>query len=210
MSEEERTDEAYLEWKADKRKREEQYISERWEQLYRLEEQWGKEAIKYLMFLNSGGAVATLSFVGALGPENVGWQAKAALGLFASGIILAGTLVAYAYLSCSTLFAGWASDYKKYLSQDLSYEQMDQRDEERIPDPENEKNLGIGSFILFILGISIGAYGLFTSPNDQDQAQAQLNNDIPAMVQTVSQTPKNVNLPTSSTSPTQNENSTNE
>ena len=205
---EERTDETYLQWKAEKRKREEQYISERWEQLYRLEEQWGKEAIKYLMFLNSGGAVATLSFVGALGPENVGWQAKAALGLFALGIILAGTLVAYAYLSSSALFAGWTSDYKKYLNEDLTYEQMDQRDEKRIPDPENEKNLGIGSFILFILGIGIGAVGLFASPNDSNQTQ--LVNDSPAMVKVSPPTPKNVNLPTSKISPAQNENSINE
>ncbi len=209
MSEEtERKDEAYLRWIAEKREREEQYISERWEQLYRLEEQWGKEAIKYLMFLNSGGAVATLSFVGALGPDNVGWQAKAALGLFALGIILAGTLVAYAYLSCSALFSNWTSDYKKYLSEDLTYELMNQRDEERTSNSENEKNLGIGSFILFILGISVGAVGLFSSPNDSNQAQ--LDNDSPAMVQVSPQTPKNVNLPTSKTSPAQSGNSTNE
>ncbi|MDQ8207009.1 hypothetical protein QEH52_05790 [Coraliomargarita sp. SDUM461003] len=188
MSEEtERTDEAYLHWKeeSEKREREGKYISKRWEQLYHLEEQWGKEAIKYLMFLNSGGAVATLSFVGALGPENVGWQAKAALGLFAAGIILAGTLVAFAYLSCSALFAGWTSDYKKYLNEDLTYEQMDQRDEERIPDPEIEKNLGIGSFILFILGIGIGAFGLFNSSTPKDAPVEHVSQSAPASTDSI-------------------------
>ena len=55
----ERNDEAYI-----RLKQQTEYINERWSQLYELEKEWGKEAIKYLMLTNAGGAVATLSFIG--------------------------------------------------------------------------------------------------------------------------------------------------
>ncbi len=40
-------------------------INRRWGQLYELEKEWGEKALKYLFLTNSGGAIATLSFLGA-------------------------------------------------------------------------------------------------------------------------------------------------
>tara|TARA_B110001469_G_scaffold125200_1_gene140192 strand:+ start:1170 stop:1454 length:285 start_codon:yes stop_codon:yes gene_type:complete len=54
---EERIDEPYIQWKAENQRNENDYISSRWSQLYSLEEEWGKEAVKYIILLNSGGAV---------------------------------------------------------------------------------------------------------------------------------------------------------
>ena len=41
------------------------YINRRWEQLYGLEKEWGERTLKFLFLTNSGGAIATLSFIGA-------------------------------------------------------------------------------------------------------------------------------------------------
>lgn len=56
------------------------YINRRWGQLYELEKEWGERALKYLFLTNSGGAIATLSFLGAA-KELTGVGTKVALFL---------------------------------------------------------------------------------------------------------------------------------
>jgi hypothetical protein len=96
---EERTDGAYLQWKVDQQRlaHEHQCINLRWQQLYELEKEWGQTAIKYLVMFNAGGAIATLSFVGALGASQIGNTAIVALSLFVEGVIIAGFMLARAY-----------------------------------------------------------------------------------------------------------------
>ena len=44
-----------------------EHINTRWGQLYELEKESGHTALSYLFITNSGGAVATLAFIGTIG-----------------------------------------------------------------------------------------------------------------------------------------------
>ena len=52
------------------------YISERWEQLYNVSTNATEEAQKYLFWVNSGGAVAVLGFIGANSEATKSWGGK--------------------------------------------------------------------------------------------------------------------------------------
>ena len=165
---EERTDEAYLQWKADNQKNENDYISSRWSQFYELEKEWGQTAIKYLVMFNAGGAIATLSFVGALGASQIGNTAIIALSLFVAGVVIAGFMVAHAYKTCSSLFKHFRLDEAKHSRGDLSYEDFLSADEARVPSGKLETALGYLSFACFIVGCVIGAVGLFNPSISKD------------------------------------------
>jgi len=69
-------------------------IKQRWGQLYELEKEWGERALKYLILTNSGGAIATLSFLGA-SPSAINMRgAKTFLFLFVLGVFLVGVSTA--------------------------------------------------------------------------------------------------------------------
>ena len=162
------TDKAYLKWLAEKQKNENAYISSRWSQLYELQKEWGTLAVKYIILLNSGGAVATLGFIGTSGASNVPMQAKWALLSFVSGIILGGIMIAHANHTISTRFKNWQVGVTQYRESksDKRYDELIQHDEEALDydDEEVDRNLGYAAFICFILGCAIGSLGLFT-PN---------------------------------------------
>jgi len=135
MSEpEERTDEAYHQWKAENQKNENDYISSRWSQLYELEKEWGTLAVKYIILLNSGGAVATLGFIGSAGAENVPVQAKWALLFFVFGIVLGGTMIAHANHTILARFKNWQAGVKQYRASksDKRFDELIQHDEDAL------------------------------------------------------------------------------
>ena len=146
----ERTDEEYLEWK-----RKTDFIQNRWKQLYELEKEWGKEAIKYLMLLNSGAAVATLSFIGASNAARESIFPALALTCFFLGVIAAGILVAKAHHDCSRLFRFWQNDVERHFAdpENLSYEDLLRRDDERVPAGGWDEFWGYSSFGCFIVGV---------------------------------------------------------
>ena len=66
------------------------HINQRWGQLYELEKEWGERALKYLLLTNSGGAIATLGFLGASPTAINMLGAKISLFLFVLGVFLVG------------------------------------------------------------------------------------------------------------------------
>jgi len=171
-------DEAYLLWKAQKQKVEDDYISQRWAQLYELQKEWGTQAIKYIIALNSGGAVATLGFIGTAGPSNVPWQAKVTLALFLVGIILGGVMVAHANHTIPVRFKNWQNSVKKYRASEspARFDELCEQDEKALDydDEEMDKNLGYAAFGCFILACIFGAFGLFLTTATSDQMDQQL------------------------------------
>jgi hypothetical protein len=89
-----------------------------------------------------GGAIATLSFVGALGASQIGNTAIVALSLFVEGVIIAGFMLAHAYQTCSSLFKHFRLDEAKHSRGDLSYEDFLSADEARVPSGKLETVLG--------------------------------------------------------------------
>ncbi|MBC2594847.1 hypothetical protein H5P28_11310 [Ruficoccus amylovorans] len=150
------TAEKHIEW--EKRKIQ---IETRWEQLYELEKEWGKESIKYLMVTNSGGAITTLSFIGAANNIFYSWLIITSLLLFFIGIILSGCLVAYAYFSCAKLFKNWQNDVSEFFQGNISHEELQSNDQSLVSSGKTEKRLGLIGFACFILGGVAGLICLF-------------------------------------------------
>jgi len=69
------------------------YVNTRWGQLYELQNHWGEKAFRYLLLTNSGGAIATLGFLGASESTLNITGAKVALFLFIAGIFLVGAIL---------------------------------------------------------------------------------------------------------------------
>jgi hypothetical protein len=151
----ERNDKDYLRWKQQR-----SHINVRWGQLYELEKEWGKEAIKYLMLMNAGGAVATLSFIGTSVEVRELFAPKLALILFFIGIISSGAMIAYAYETMSRLFKGWQKDVEAHDRDELDYDVLIKNDNLRVPSGRVDRFLGYSGFVSFIAGFLSGAIGI--------------------------------------------------
>src|SRR6266446_6638553 len=73
------------------------YVKERWSQLADLEKEYGQSAFTYLMVVNSGGAAAVLSFMGAMKTTTPILGAQWMLALYLLGVILVGIVRALSY-----------------------------------------------------------------------------------------------------------------
>ncbi len=98
-----------------------EYINQQWGQLYELEKDWGERAIRYLLLTNSGGAVATLSFLGASQKALNLLGAKIWLALFVLGIFFVGIAVAKTFHHMSGLFKAWKTDVENYHSDKITW-----------------------------------------------------------------------------------------
>lgn len=126
----------------------------------------GKEVgrlAKYLFISNAGGAVATLSFLGAiekfrsLPPISL----RISLIYFAIGIILVGCIRVRQYYRSENLHDGWNADVNSFFSGELTWEVINKRDEKRCKASRWGYILSGGSFACFIFGIIAGAAALF-------------------------------------------------
>jgi len=135
------------------------HINQRWSQLYHLQKEWADKAVNFLFLTNSGGAIAMLSFIGTR--EDVHCLVKIGLALMLIGIILVGVLVARSYHLMTGLFDAYRTDVKEYFADRISQEKLNEDDSKRSKDSKWDLILGYGSFGCFILGISLGIYGLF-------------------------------------------------
>jgi hypothetical protein len=129
--------------------------------LYELEKEWGERALKYLLMTNSGGAIATLSFLGASQVAVQMIWTKVALFLFILGIVLVGTTTAKQFHHMSKLFASWRSDVDSYYGDRITWEHLQQQDKKRAVPDFWDYLLPYGSFISFICGCIAGGLSLF-------------------------------------------------
>lgn len=122
-----------------------------------------EQVAKYLFVSNAGGAVATLSFLGAVEKfqSMPSCSLRISLISFAIGIVLVGCLRAQQYYRSEKLFDDWGSDVKSFLSGHLSWELMSQRDEERSKASRWGYVFAWGSFVCLISGIVSGGIALF-------------------------------------------------
>lgn len=137
-------------------------INQRWGQLYELEKDWGERALKYLLLTNSGGAIATLSFIGAspLAIKMLG--ARVALVLFLSGVILVGVSTAKQFHHMSGLFKSWKSDVETYYADKITWEHLQDEDKKRAVADLIDYALPYGAFACFLGGCIAGACSLLT------------------------------------------------
>jgi len=137
------------------------YINQRWGQLYELEKEWGERALKYLLLTNSGGAIATLSFLGASPTAINLLGAKISLFLFVSGVFLVGVSTAITFHHMSRLFKAWKADVDHYYSDKITWEYLQEEDKKRAVADFWDYAIPYTSFGCFIAGSVFGAISLF-------------------------------------------------
>lgn len=138
-----------------------EYIDKRWRQLYELEFGRADAVISYLMLANSGGAVATLSFMGAMHTVSPIPGAPAMLAVFILGFTLVGVLRAVQYHRMAWLFSRWRADVTETFGDGLSFAELIERDEKRAKEMPIAHAIGWLAFVCFIAGAVIGYLGMF-------------------------------------------------
>jgi hypothetical protein len=133
-------------------------INQRWSQLYHLQKEWADKAINFLFLTNSGGAIAMLGFIGAT--QHVHFLVVLGLVIMLLGLIFVGVLVAHVYHQMTGLFDTWRVDVKEYFLDRISWEKLNEDDNLRSKDSILNLCLGYGSLGCFIIGITLGVFGL--------------------------------------------------
>ena len=137
-----------------------EHIDRRWKQLYELERETGLTALQYLFLTNSGGAAATLAFIGAIGITKIGVGAKCSLALFVLGIILSGISRAKHYHHMSKVFKNWKALVQDYYDNRKSWEIITALDKQIAVGGFWDYAIPYGSFACFIIGSLIGFIAL--------------------------------------------------
>jgi len=137
------------------------YIGIRWSQLYELEKEWGEKAVRYLLLTNSGGAIATLSFLGTSEETANLIGAKIALFLFVLGIFLVGVSTAKTFHHMSSLFKAWKNNVDRFYGDEISWNDIIADDKRRAVVKWWDYAIPYASLACFILGCISGAISLF-------------------------------------------------
>lgn len=150
-----------------------EYINKRWEQLYTVQDDWGSEAIKYLLFVNSGAAAAILAFLGAIAKaRDVVWP-KASLAFFAVGIVLIGLLHAFRHYRVTQLFKKWRESANEYYTDQKEWDQVVAEDVERSRKLDWSLPMAYLSFACFIIGIVIAFYNFPDITKGEDNGRKE-------------------------------------
>ncbi|MBV5287204.1 MAG: hypothetical protein JZU45_14075 [Methyloversatilis discipulorum] len=137
------------------------HINQRWGQLYELEKEWGERALRYLLLTNSGGAIATLGFLGGSPTAINMLGAKISLFLFVLGVFLVGVSTAKTFHHMSHLFKTWKADVDHYYSDKITWEYLQEEDTKRAVEDFWDYAIPYASFGCFIAGSVSGAISLF-------------------------------------------------
>jgi hypothetical protein len=134
------------------------YIDRRWQQLYELERGWAEKAVKYLLLTNSGGAIATLSFLGTSDQIRHPLALKFALLFFASGVLLLGIFTAMMFHKMAQLLRQYTKSVKDFYTDKIAWEYLIEEDEKRVQRSRRNYVVPHLSFLCFLLGIGTEAW----------------------------------------------------
>lgn len=138
---------------------EQNYINERWAQLNRLSKDSSDRAVGFLTLMNSGGAIAMLSFLGAVPTMRTQWAPKMALASFVVGIIFVGIHLAYTVHLIDFIFGYWRRDAIRFAEGHISWQTLVTDDNNRAQRTMPLYITGYISFACFIGGSAIGLIG---------------------------------------------------
>jgi hypothetical protein len=148
---------------SEKRENSINYLNNRWRQLYELEKEWGEKAVNFLFLTNSGGAIATLSFLGSDNELTIiqYLNFKVSLILFVIGVFFVGVTIARAYHHMLNLFEGYKKDANSFLVDLVAWKHLCDEDDARVSSIQLQYVPPYASFICFVAGCIFGGYGLF-------------------------------------------------
>jgi len=136
------------------------YVRERWSQLADLEQEYGRAVFTYLMVVNSGGAAAVLSFMGAMKTTTPIPGAQWMLALYLLGVILVGVVRGLSHYRISWRYGRWRAGVQKLYKEEWGWEEL-QRDDESLGWYYWPVEAAVwGSFLSFLAATGIGALNI--------------------------------------------------
>lgn len=135
-----------------------EYIDQRWRQLHQLEKEQVEVILKYLLLINSGGAVAMLSFMGTATSIRESVWAKVVLGAFVLGMVLVGVLKVYLLHRVEGIFKKWKAGVHEYYRDRVTWEHLTDKDNETSAPSFWPYLIGYCAFGCFIAGAGFGIW----------------------------------------------------
>lgn len=134
-------------------------INSRWGQLNELMLSIVTDGIKYLFYVNAGGCVAMLTFIGTADTaRHLQWP-WTVLGIFFVGLFFVGVLNLARYHVLDYLLKGWNTDVSTFYSGDLEYSDLHSRDDVRV---EKTSWILVFAYLAFLAFVAAGIYGFFS------------------------------------------------
>jgi hypothetical protein len=138
------------------------YISDRSGQIVQAIDYWADLGIKYLIYLNAGGAIVILAFMGASSSVCGMVVPKLALLSFVFGLVIVGIIVAVGFYRMADFLKSLKEDNDKYLSNEIDWEDLVENDSKRLRPNKWGCLFGWGAFMFFDLGVILGLMSLFS------------------------------------------------
>jgi hypothetical protein len=138
------------------------YISDRSSQIIQAIDYWADLSVKYLIYINAGGAIVILSFMGTSSSVRGMVGSKLALLSFVFGLVTAGIVLAVGFYRMAHFQKSLKKDIDKYKSNEIDWEELLENDAKRLEPSKWGCLFGWCAFIFFDLGVIIGLISLFT------------------------------------------------
>jgi hypothetical protein len=136
------------------------YINSRWKELNELQREAGRLAGTYLMVTNSGGAVAVLSYMGAMKTTTPSVTAPAMLLAFVLGIVMVGVGRAAAYYRVTKRYGRWRRGVQHFYRDEWTWQELLADDETMGWQFPLGEFLAWASFACFLAGAGLGVTSL--------------------------------------------------
>ena len=138
------------------------YISDRSSKIVQAIDYWADLGTKYLIYLNAGGAIVILAFMGASSSVCGMVVPKLALLSFVFGLVTVGIIVAVGFYRMAHFLKSLKEDNDKYLSNEIDWEDLVENDSKSLSPNKLACLFGWGAFMFFDLGVILGLISLFS------------------------------------------------
>jgi hypothetical protein len=138
------------------------YISDRINQIIQAIDYWADLGIKYLICLNTGGAIVILAFMGASNSVRSMVSSKLSLLSFIFGLLIVALIMVVGIYRMVYCQKGIKEDSDKYISNKIDWEGLLENDAKRLDPNKWAFLLAWGAFIFYDLGVILGLISLFT------------------------------------------------
>ena len=138
------------------------YISDRSSQIVQAIDYWADLGVKYLLYLNAGGAIVILAFVGASSSVRSMVGSKLALLSFVFGLITVWIIFVVGFYRMVHFQKSLKEDSDQYMSNEIDWEDLLENDSKRLRPSKWACLLGWGAFMFFDLGVILGLISLLT------------------------------------------------
>jgi hypothetical protein len=133
------------------------YLDKRWSQLAIAHDQSVSETSKYIFLVNSGAAVATLTFIGTVERVREQLWSTWMLMMFVLGVVLVGIAHLVRTYELDDLYEGFRKDVTQFYGDHHCFEDVLNADSRRCEGSSYAVMVRNTAFLAFIVGVGIGA-----------------------------------------------------